>query len=388
MNKALLRSATEHASEFPVLYVDDEPNNLLVFQAEYSDEFSIRTVGSGPAALEILREHHFPILLADQRMPHMTGIELCTIVKQRYPHILRVLVTAYSDQQTAIDAINHGGVIRYLVKPWRNDEVRQVLREAVARAYLEQTVRRLRTAIVDGERMAGIVAAQARLLHDLSNPLSAICAVSQILQSMKERLKPSLSNATFERFACEFDTLSTTSRYVIELYEQAKFARTCPESTEQSSFAVATVLDTVTQLLQPKRPETPLLVLDCPEDMTMWASLTDISRILINLIGNAQQAIESAGIVNGEVRVEVYPSGDLTIIDVSDNGPGVAKELGEDIFAPFVTSRSDSGGSGLGLAICRDLAASNHGTIELAPTESGAKFRISIPSVKGESKTG
>ena len=93
--------------------------------------YEVVTASSGEEALRVLAERPIAVLVTDQRMRDMTGIALCEEVRERYPAVIRILVTAYSDQATAIDAINRGGVSRYVAKPWRLDEVRQILRNAV-----------------------------------------------------------------------------------------------------------------------------------------------------------------------------------------------------------------------------------------------------------------
>ena len=144
--------ALTYSEQYPVLYVDDEQPNLLVFQSYFSEDFTIICASSASEALDILERRRVSILFADKKMPGMDGIELCELVKKKYPSILRILVTAFSDQQTAIDSINRGGVIRYLLKPWNVEEVEQILRDLVSRAHLETMVRKLQAGIVEKER--------------------------------------------------------------------------------------------------------------------------------------------------------------------------------------------------------------------------------------------
>ena len=101
-----------------VLFVDDEEPNLVVFEAVCGDDFPVLTASSGAAGLELMREHEIGVVLTDQRMPGMTGIELLEKVETEYPETIRLLITAYSDLQAAEDAINRGHVRRYMRKPW------------------------------------------------------------------------------------------------------------------------------------------------------------------------------------------------------------------------------------------------------------------------------
>src|SRR6266545_784103 len=112
-----------------VLFVDDEPENLVVFESACAERFNVLTAPSGRQALELLRTHEVAVLLADQRMPHMTGLELLELARAEFPQTVRMLVTAYADLKTAIEAINRGRVRRYLCKPWDDEELCATLTE-------------------------------------------------------------------------------------------------------------------------------------------------------------------------------------------------------------------------------------------------------------------
>src|SRR4051812_10487231 len=103
-----------------VLYVDDEVINLKVFEASFKNRFGVMTCLGGAAALELLRSRpgDFGVLITDQRMPTMNGVELLEVVRGEFPDIQRMLITAYSDMQAVTDSVNRGQVSRYFVKPW------------------------------------------------------------------------------------------------------------------------------------------------------------------------------------------------------------------------------------------------------------------------------
>ena len=114
-----------------ILYVDDDKQNLFLFQSLFVHLYRVFTATSGKEALSILIEHSIQVLFADQRMPEMNGIQLLERITGQYPDIIRILVTGYSDIDVAIDAINRGSVYRYVSKPWNNDEVITTAKNAV-----------------------------------------------------------------------------------------------------------------------------------------------------------------------------------------------------------------------------------------------------------------
>ena len=114
-----------------ILYVDDEPQNLYLFRSFFERDYTVITAASGAEALAVLAEQEIQVLLADQRMPDINGIQLLETVAKEYPQTVRVLVTGYSDIDVVIDAINRGAVYRYLSKPWDIEEIKTTIRNAI-----------------------------------------------------------------------------------------------------------------------------------------------------------------------------------------------------------------------------------------------------------------
>lgn len=119
--------------KFCVMYVDDEAQSLKYFQKNFQRDFRIITAENTDAALEILAKQgrEIGVLMTDQRMPGAPGTELLNKTRQQYPEITRILVTAYSDLDTAVDSVNEGGAFRYLTKPWDMRELKGVLLRAM-----------------------------------------------------------------------------------------------------------------------------------------------------------------------------------------------------------------------------------------------------------------
>ena len=115
-----------------VLYVDDEAHNLVSFTATYRFKYNVFTAISGVEALSILEENEIHILITDQRMPGMTGVELLQRVIPSYPEILRILLTAYTDFEALKDAVNFGKIFAYMQKPWEEPILSKNLEEADA----------------------------------------------------------------------------------------------------------------------------------------------------------------------------------------------------------------------------------------------------------------
>jgi signal transduction histidine kinase/CheY-like chemotaxis protein len=117
--------------EYPVLCVDDEPENLRIFELGFRREFSIVTAQSGEEGLRILQTQPVAVVLSDHRMPGMSGVEFLGRVRELDPKTMRVIVTAYGDAETLGAAINDGSIYKYVPKPWTPEEMRLALRRAI-----------------------------------------------------------------------------------------------------------------------------------------------------------------------------------------------------------------------------------------------------------------
>jgi DNA-binding NtrC family response regulator len=114
-----------------VLYVDDEINNLNSFKAAFRRDFEIFTAISAKEGRKILDSQEIGVIITDQRMPGMTGIEFLESILPVYPDTIRILLTGFSDINAVMDAINRGQVYKYLVKPWQNDELKMYIENAL-----------------------------------------------------------------------------------------------------------------------------------------------------------------------------------------------------------------------------------------------------------------
>ncbi len=116
----------------PLLYVDDEPSNLELFRLHYEEGFAVRTASSAQEALGLLERERIGLILTDERMPGMSGIELLGRVAERWPDTVRVIVSAYADADRLLRAINRGHAHEYVLKPWDAEELRACIERGLA----------------------------------------------------------------------------------------------------------------------------------------------------------------------------------------------------------------------------------------------------------------
>jgi len=117
--------------KYTILFVDDEPQVLISLSIVFQKDYNVLTAQSGIAALEIIRRTPLVhVIVSDQRMPGMPGVELLKSVKEISPTTMRILLTGYADLDAVIGSINVGDVFRFVNKPWKNDKLRETVRLA------------------------------------------------------------------------------------------------------------------------------------------------------------------------------------------------------------------------------------------------------------------
>ncbi len=175
---------SEARTKHPILLVDDEPEILFSLKGLLRREFELYTAESGREALEILKKHPIHVVMTDQRMPEMTGVQLMQQVSDRYPEAIRIVFTGYADIKAVIDAINSGGLYRYITKPWDPDELIAVLYEAAERY----------DAVVERERLLADLSRHVKQGQELADGLLAdgssidVSAFAETARQLVQRL--------------------------------------------------------------------------------------------------------------------------------------------------------------------------------------------------------
>jgi len=180
---------TVDVKRYPILVVDDEQDNLDAFRFNFRKTFDILTAGSGPEALQILAERDVAVVVTDQRMPKMTGVELLREVRQRQPDCVGIILTAFTDVDVLIEAINLGQVYRYITKPWDAKEVRGILQYAIERYDLTRENKRLAAQLAE---YTGYLNQQLHGEFDFGNIIGDSAALKEVLAKV-EQVAPTAS---------------------------------------------------------------------------------------------------------------------------------------------------------------------------------------------------
>src|SRR6476620_11092665 len=116
---------------YKLLIVDDETANIRLLERLFREDYFCLTASSGEEAMDLLDQHEVAVIITDQRMPQMTGIELLKRTAERRPHMVRILLTGYTDLEALVEAVNCGLVYMYVSKPWNNEDLKLRVSRAV-----------------------------------------------------------------------------------------------------------------------------------------------------------------------------------------------------------------------------------------------------------------
>jgi signal transduction histidine kinase len=379
-----------------ILYVDDERTNRIVFEQSLTD-FHIRAVPDGDAALAVLAAEQVAVLVTDMRMPGMSGEELLRIAKERHPQTIRMVVTAYSDVDPILRAINEGLVARYIIKPWERAELVQVLRWAAEAWSFGRDSAALHRRLMETERLATLGSIAGLLVHDLKQPLMSLLVNIEHLTELA-RSAPTLEAALHGAHLAP----SVRGR-LIELVGDLEPTTNDLKTSVQH---LNTLISSLRDLGRPRDPSASLTLIDplpivryamavCQElALNVRASIayegprtlpqvrispTELTQVLINVVSNGAQAIAARGVPNCKVAIVARTDDGVLELQVRDDGIGMSPEVLDRAGTPFFTTRAE--GTGLGLAQCQRLIGTAGGRFRIQSEQGvGTTVTITLPT--------
>ena len=190
--------------DYNLLIIDDEVDITKALVRQFRRKYNVISTTDASEALKIMENEKIQVVLSDQRMPGMTGVDFFAQIKDKYPDALKLILTGYSDIEAVIGAINEGQVFRYVKKPWNPDELETIIREAFEKYELITNNRKLMTSLQEANqnleekvqaRTLELEKVNARLselnleknkyigmvAHDLRNPIGVAGSFSEIL---------------------------------------------------------------------------------------------------------------------------------------------------------------------------------------------------------------
>ena len=379
-----------------LVVVDDEPGVLDSIRDQFRLDYRVQTFASAPEALAALGAIDPAVVLSDQRMPEMTGVEFLRRVKQMHPDATRLLFTGYADIRAVIDAINEGHVFRYLEKPWDPEEMAGVIRQAAEHHDLLVERRRLISELRDSNaRLQESNALKKAFIevasHELNTPVAVILGMTDLWKMMPSGPVSTSQAAWLDRIQAAGRRLAGTVERMLKLLRADQFDEPLDSRMTELAPLVRHVVDELSVFLEARGQGVDL---DLADDLgSAEVDPAKVGDILTNLIVNAIKFTPDGG----RIVVEAEAVGDEHVrFRVTDTGIGIPDADRAHLFEPFFTGldtlHHSSGeyqfrkkGIGLGLSLVKTFVEMHGGAVEVESTPgAGSTFGFTLPRHRPE----
>lgn len=368
-----------------VLFVDDDESNLMVWETAFASRFPVLIAHSAEQALELLRVNEVGVVLADQRMPGTTGIELLEAVRNEFPDAIRVLITAYADLNAAVDAINRGHVRRYLRKPCALGELRAEIEDALELYSMRAHARAMERRLLLTERVYALGLVASGLGRELGRPAELIRESVTLARTeareMAERLDPTVDDLRALRSKLEEmeGWLERALSGVERVLDLARSVELRPHGSTPESVDAGAVLQLALRIVRGELRRGADVELDIRDVPKVRCDASKLGQVILNLLVNALEAVTSVPSGHGVITVRLSAERGTVRLDVLDNGPNIPVAELPLVFDPFHTPGKSARGGGLGLAISKALVEEMGGKLYVENLPKGAMFRVALP---------
>jgi signal transduction histidine kinase len=372
-----------------VLLVDDEQLNVRALREFLAERWTVHEAASGAEALEVAARVPLDVVVADQRMPGMTGVEMLVELRQRRPDIAGIVLTGFADMGTMESAINRAKVFRFMRKPCDPMEMLDAVDQAAALVVQQRTIEKLvrllanrsedlrksleevdsqRQMLLHLERLGTMGKLAAGVAHDLRNLMVAFRALEFELENV------SIPGPLGEIVALG---LAGVENMVHTLGTLQEFARTGTlELDVKAVDPAAVVADAVAIAKMDRVFKVHVVTCDVPAGLpAVRGDRQKLTQVVVNLLRNALHATRP----EERIAVTAAARDGEVVIAVEDQGPGVPAELRARLFQPFASTKGDAG-LGLGLYMARLIVVSHRGRIDLVDRPRGARFEVVLPA--------
>jgi two-component system probable response regulator PhcQ len=359
--------------KFAVLYVDDEEKSLVNFTRAFGDDFKILTANSAAKAYEIVQQQsrEIGVLMTDQRMPGEKGVWLLERVRQYRPQIIRLLVTAYTDMDAAISAVNSGSIYKYVTKPWDPAQLELTLKQSleffIVQDERDQLLREkmslLRNMMI-ADRIVSLGLLAAGLSHHVRNSMVAVKTFLELAPIKLAEEKGSDKSLRDPDFWREYH--QNAQNQIEKINGLLGDLRTASESGSSLPFAdevhlrraVAHCVALLEEPLATRRIE---VVNEIPDSLPpLHVDRPKFDR-LFDLLLRDELAMLPAG---SRITLSAELSGDEVTVSLVDNGPALPQEALRVVLDPFVVTHGTPSEYGINLMACFFIVHHHGGRIE------------------------
>ena len=358
-----------------LLCLDDEPSNLDALERIFRKKYSVLKALTPEEAFHILDNYPvLPVIISDQRMPLITGVEFLEKSIASHPDTVRILLTGYTDIDSVIGAVNKGQIYRYLTKPWDPVDLVHTVEQATEKYFLKNELKEKNQALEKAlSELQNLDKAKNQFMilinHELKTPLTTILSFAALL---KETLLSDEQKLFTDRIIKSSEKLRSIVEDVLLIVKGEVGLIIPKKDTFNPDFFLKNIPTEVTLSLNLKVQKVRLMTeLDSIE---VDPVLTQIA--LFRALHNATKF----GLAHSEILITIskQSSGKLNI-SVENKGPPISSHVIEKIMRPFLLDENimnHSVGMGLGLTICQTLMKAQGGEVKVSNSDSGVRVEL------------
>jgi signal transduction histidine kinase len=343
-----------------VLLAEDNPEVRDFIKNLLDQKFEVVMAVDGAEALELIRSDPPDLVVSDVMMPKMSGTELCRIVKNT-PGLRStpvILLTARVGSEATLEAYAHGAD-DFVAKPFHP-------RVLMARIRAQLKLRTLGLQLAQQEKMAAVGTLSAGILHEVRNPVNAILNASRAMTNGR------LDQETADQL---LEVIGDAAVRIQEITAALDIHARPAEAGETTSCDLRAGLDATLRLIRHQLGEV-TVHRDYETERLAMAPAGPMNQVFLNLIDNALRMGART------LWIGVRDAGEMLVVEVGDDGPGVGKEDSARVFDPFFTRRPNGDGTGLGLFLSRKMVEEVGGTLQVSDRQGGgALFIMEVPAV-------
>ena len=372
--------------KFTILYVDDEESNLNIFKNTFRREYNVMVADSAIKGLEILKTEKVDLILTDQKMPEMDGVEFLKHTLKRYPNLNRILITAYSDFFAIKKAINEAQIFQYLQKPWTEDNLRQIIEQALdvysikkendklAKEIAEKNIEleKINEELVEFERLK--MNFLATISHEIRTPLNGLRVPIELI---KEEVKTKYSEQMQVLFYILENSVDRLEQFVLSA-ERITWLKAKKYNLKIEKINVSEVVAQSILNLKNKTIEKQITIKNLVETAHHIEADRELFKICINvLLGNAVKYSNE----NDTVFIKTSETNNSIEIEVIDEGRGFSDVALKHIFKLFTKGNEFVDQNlGIDLALVKLIVDTHNGKIDVWNNKTkGATVKIEFP---------
>lgn len=363
---------TKFMQEAPeILYIDDEVNNLIGFKANFRYQFLVHTASNTSEAREILKANPgIRVIFCDQRMPGELGVDFLHRIRTEFPRPVRILLTAYADMETVVDAVNKGHIFRFVRKPWQQEDILSSIEEAnkfyIATSLLDIRNEELQKAYHELDKFAYSVS------HDLREPLTGILSAIKVASGFDQ------IERMHEILGLMEGSLMRLDAYISSLRDYFLLRR---GELELKDIDFQKLFENIAQFYKMHTKNNQVsFSINVEQDEAFKCDEAVLELVLHNLLSNAFK-YQRKDNEDKQVNLSVVVNDEQATIAVNDTGIGIPSEYISDIFRLFFRASNEAEGMGFGLYNVQNALSKLQGTITVnSELGKGTTFLVSIPS--------